>query len=339
MNRAELVKTLELLKPALAQHDTVPIFQCFTFTDGKVIAYNDALAIVAPSEVKENFGVHGATLLGILSNNKAEEVTIESEENDLVVTSGKSITRLPYKTDDEFLFEQPSKKFTAALELTQTTLEGIGLCRNTVSKDETQAALHGITVSGSYLYSCDGDAVTRFSLPKPVKGTWFIPTPTCDAILRLWKDLSVTGAKLHFNDEWVFADFDDWQIYGRVPEIKEPLKFEELVKKGMHGAPSDAGWAIPEGLDDALSRARVLADPESAKTTLKVQKSKLTLFTETHMGQVDDVLPLKGHADIEVNVSASHVQSALKNCKYVAFLERCTMFTGDDVLLLVSHMG
>lgn len=340
MNRSELVTTLELLKPALAKHDTIPIFQCFTFQEGRVTAYNDILAVSGPTECEDDFGVQGNIFLGMLSANTSEEVDLTLGKSELVIKCGKSTSKLPFRGVDEFIFEAPDgKQFDEELQITQTVIDGLKLCRETVSTDETQAALHGITIVGDCLYSCNGDAVTRVSLPVSIgKSSAFIPTPVCDAILRIWEHLEVTSATLFFSEQWICAEFSDWDVYGRLPEIKEPLNYPELVKRGLQGKKGDSN-PVPEGFDTALSRARVLADLETSKTSISVSKGKITLYTETQNGEVEDLLAFKGHADIEVNVSASHIQGALKHCDHVMFLEHCTMFEKEDTLLLVSHMS
>src|SRR5882762_6009979 len=85
MNRAELVKTLELVKPALAVTNMIPIFQCFTFTGGFVSACNDTVAIFGPADTKESFGIHGNTLLGLLSNSQAETLSLSLERDTAIL--------------------------------------------------------------------------------------------------------------------------------------------------------------------------------------------------------------------------------------------------------------
>ena len=92
MNRAELVKTLELVKPALATNNMVPIFQCFVFGMGMVEAYDDTIGIRGPCDIESEFAIHGNTLLGLLSNGKTEEASIEINGNAAILTMGKTVT-------------------------------------------------------------------------------------------------------------------------------------------------------------------------------------------------------------------------------------------------------
>jgi hypothetical protein len=148
----------------------------------------------------------------------------------------------------------------------------------------------------------------------------------------------MTKGTLQFNNEWVYANFEDWSVYGRVLEIKDPIDFENLIKKTIKTKPTMV--AVPPVFSEALSRARVLADPESQKTSLSINKSRGELLTETHMGEIRDSVPLKGHDDVTCSINASHIQRCLSHCDTFAFTEQCTILEkGSDIFMLVSNMG
>jgi DNA polymerase III sliding clamp (beta) subunit (PCNA family) len=337
MNRMYLVKTLEMIKPALATNNIVPIFQCYVFGMGCVEAYNDTIAITGPCDIEQEFAIHGNTLLGLLSNSKAEEVSFEFTKTDVSLTMGKSVSKLPYMPKENFIFEAPVIEVKKALPITENFMTALELCLNTVSTDTTQMALLGVTLHGKHLYSCDGDALTKAVIPNSMTDRVLMPTAFCEAAIKIWKSMGIIKGTLAANKEWVYMDFGDWHIYGRVLEIPKPIDFDAEITKTTKG--QKAASMVPEGLTDALSRARVLADPESQKTQIAVSKGKLRLLTETHMGQVKDEMPMKGHPDIEINVNAAHLQRALEHCEQIAFLENCTVLEAPDVLQVVSNMG
>lgn len=338
MNRKYLVDTLELIKPALAKNNTVPIFQSYCFEPGSVSAYNDTVGICGPVDHEDSFGVHGTTLLGMLSASSAEEVAIVRGDNELTLKAGKSVTKLPYDPEENFIFKEPGGKWDIQIPYTQTLHEALELCLKTVSNDETQLALHGVTIEGNHLYSCNGDTITKIKIKDGSKSRFLMPTPFCEAVVKLWSSLEMTKGILKFNKEWVHAHFEDWSVYGRVLEIKEPIDFENLIKRTVKGKP--AMVEIPDGFSEALSRARVLADPESQRTVFKIGKGKAELYTETPMGTVHDVFELRGHGDVECSINASHVQRSLDNCDLCAFTGQATLLSkGDDIFILISNMG
>lgn len=337
MKRKELVSTLELIKPALSKLDVIPMLQNFCFADKTVFASDDTLAIVGPTECEDEFAVHGATLYGLLSSSSAEEVTLKLDGTTAVFKCGKSNSKLPFSPREDFIFSEPADKWDSA-KITISIIEGIKLCLETVSSDLTQRAFNGVTINGDTLYSSNGDALTRVRLKQGVKARYLMPTAFCQAVVKIWEALGVAVGTLNFSDKWCYADFDDWRIYGQMLEVDTPPDFDGVIKKSTKGKVSTQ--ELPAGFDEALSRARVLAEPESQKTALSIAGGKMTLLTETHMGEVTDSLAMKGHPDVQANINAAYIASAIKVCDQVSFNERCAVFQkGTDVLMLVSNMN
>lgn len=338
MNRVELLKTLELIKPALATNNMVPIFQCFNFTPGSVTAYDDSIAIAGPTQVEQACGIHGSTLLGLLSSSSAEEIKLDLKQDVAVLTMGKSVSKLPTSPPSDFIFEEPTDKWKFKLPITMSFVEAMKLCLETVSSDTTQAALLGVTLESDRMYSCNSDALTRVSLKSAIKGRTLMPTAFCSAVVKLWASLEMVKGTLYVSDDWLFADFDVWGVYGRVLEVKDPIDFEALIKKTIKSkAPTQP---VPEGFAEAIARARVLADPESQKTSIEVEKGRVVLFTETHMGEIRDTVLFKDHPVMQANINASHLAKAIQACDQIGFHENCTVLEkAPDVLMLISNMS
>ena len=94
------------------------------------------------------------------------------------------------------------------------------------------------------------------------------------------------------------------------------------------------------GIQAALARARVLADPESQKTVMTVEDGKLKLNTTTYMGVIKDTLTIRGHQDVIAEVNASLVQRAIGHCSTMAIFDNCTVFReGEKILQVLSNMN
>jgi DNA polymerase III sliding clamp (beta) subunit (PCNA family) len=345
MNRADLVNTLELVGGALAANNLVPMFQCFCFDGKTVSAYSDTIGIVAPCKTTEAFAVNGSTLLGLLKNSHADEVgfTIENKQ-DITVKTGKSRFKLPYFPKEDFVFTRPKfGKDAADVAIDASFLEGMGACLMTSSRDLAQPKLLGVNLQPygkrMALYSCDGDALTRFTTKTKSSISCLMPNIFCEALVKIFKETKAEIGSLFCNEEWAYASLaTGYHIYGRLIEATDPVDYEELITKTVKGEVSFV--PVPKGLDHALSRARVVADPESAKTVMEVEQG-LRLTTETQMGLIKDVLPYqKGQEQVTANVSAAMVQRAIGLCDEMAILERCTVYRkGDFLYMVVSNMG
>lgn len=342
MLRAELVKKLELVGRALAPTNMVPIFQSFVFDGKTVAAYDDSIGIIAPCETEAAFAVHGKTLLGLLSASRAPEVSFTIAEGELVVKAGKSTFRLPYQTKEEFLFQPPDEAWDVTVDFSAEAIAGLEACLMTVGRDAaTQPALVGVWLKqAERFYSCNGDALSRFEAFPARKGSkvlvdFMMPNAFCETLVKIVDETADVAAevaasvnRVKFNKGWAKASIGGWYtIYGRLIENENPLDHEDLITKTLKGEVSYA--PIPEGLDHALSRARVVADPESKPTQLTVKDGKLHLLTDTHLGVIRDVLPFK-HPDVVALVSAELLQRAISLTSEMAIMDNCCCFSGGS---------
>jgi DNA polymerase III sliding clamp (beta) subunit (PCNA family) len=347
MNRQELVTTLEIIAPALAADESVPMFTCFCFSGKTVFGYNDRLGIVAPCKTTEAFAVNGKVLLGLLKNSHSDDVDFLIEDkHDITVKAGKSRFHLPFMPAEDFLFKAPTGKVSLEVPVDDTLLPGLEACLLTSSKDLTQEALLGVTLKPGpsktmAFYSCDGDAVTRFLLKaKAVDLEALLPNEFCEAFVRTVAETKADFVFLKIiGDEWAWVHTNTGiDIYGRLLKPDNPLDHEELITKTIKDKITFN--SVPKALDQALSRARIVADPESAKTELEVSGGKLLLHTSTHMGVVNDSMTWREHPEVKADVSAMLVQRAIGLCDEMAVLERCTAYRkGQNLFIVASNMG
>lgn len=344
MNRADTVKVLELVGRSLAKDDMVPVYQCFMFDTASVRTYSGSIGIVMPLLTDVAFAVRGVTLLGLLQNSHSADCEFKKAGDDIVIKAGKSVFKLPYFPESEFKFEEPPEMGKQSIELTDDLLSGLEACLLTVSNDATQGKFQGVCINqqGKFitLYSCNGDALTRYVTKiKSVKGPdRTMPVEFCEHLLRIFKETEANGGKLQINEDWARAYISTgYRIFGRLLEITEPFDYAGELAATLKTPPNFV--ALPEGLDRALSRARVVADPESARTVLALDGKQLTLVTTTHAGIVKDVLPME-HAPVAANVSAELIQRSTTLANEMAVFEDCTVFRhGDRLLQVLGNMG
>lgn len=344
MKRSELKNTLELVSLGLADTNLVPIFQCFCFKqDYGVLAYNDQICIAAACPINEEFAVHGKTLLGLLKNSSAENLEFKLTDNEVTIKADRSTFKLPFMPASDFLFSEPPADKMTSDHLTEDFLNGLKSCLTTVSKDQAQPALMGVSfVRRNTLFGCDGDAVTKYTLDIEAEQspTFFLPNAFCHATLHLSGAVeaeTVTGT-LALSDEWAIIDFDDdhTAIYGRLIQNDKPIDFDALIEKTVKTQPTFV--EVPAGLDEALARARVIADIETAPTVFTIEANRLKLLTDGRAGTVRDSLGMK-HPDVQATFSAEMVQRTIGLCDEICVMENCLVGRkGTKLLQVVSCM-
>ena len=346
MNRQDLVAKLEMANLALAKDALVPMLQCFQFTKKNVVATNDQVGVTIACTTEDSFAVNGKILLELLQNSRAEDVDLSLVDHDLVVKTGKSVFKLPYLPEDDFLIPGSGKTSPLfSLPITDELLTGIKACLMTASNDATQPALMGVTIhhdkKNIQFCSCDGDAVTRFTTDaKPSKHPdIMLPNGFCEALVKV---AATTGlgqnAQLVVDSGWAKASLSGGYIVrGRIIENDNPLNHDDVIKKTLKGEQKYV--KLPDTLADALSRAVVVAKAESAKTVLTVEGGKLKLLTETHMGVVRDSVPLSGHPDVTAEVSAELMQRTIAICDEIAITDRCVAYrSGETLFQIISNI-
>jgi DNA polymerase III sliding clamp (beta) subunit (PCNA family) len=338
MNREALVKKLGMVGQALAKDDLIPIFKCFAFTEENVMACNDTLAITSPCVTEQAFCVHGETLKGLLENSHSETVEFSIKDDDLIVKAGKSVFKLPWFPVEDFLWLIPSAEPKAQFNLDADFITGLEACLLTTGTDTARAALMGVQFTNGTMYSTDGDALTRF-VTNDVKHSCMLPNSFCNALIRVAKESEATKGLVVISEEWVLVELDSkFTAYGRLMVNDTPTDHEGLIKRTMKAKPEYV--KIPGNLHHALSRARVVADAESAKTVFTVEAGRLKLLTTASMGVINDALPFTGHSDVQANVSAECIQRCISLCDEMSVAENCCTFrSGSKLFILSGNLG
>lgn len=346
MDRKQLVKKLELAALALPSKDSVPVFHCFMFSGDTVRATDGDVGISIPCDLEEKFAINGKTLLGLLVNSTSVEVDFTIGGQDAEIKAGRSRWKLPFLPEEDFLFvgSKPSKK-TFFISITKDLLLGFKRCLVTAATDETKRSMMGVIINRNKtvkLYSCDGDALTRYDTKVKCSDApdVMLPNSFCEAIGKIADTTGISDKSvLYIGDEWACAEINDGhEVHGHILTVDNPLNHEDVIKKTLKGTPS---WVkLPGDLTSALSRALVLAKLESAKTTLTVEGGKLKLLTETHMGIVRDTVGLSGHPDVIADVSAEVLQRSIDICEELTITDRCVAYrAGDTLLQIIANMN
>jgi hypothetical protein len=139
--------------------------------------------------------------------------------------------------------------------------------------------------------------------------------------------------------EWVYAGGkDSHRIYGRNLG-PTTLDYDVEITKSLGENVSVGMVAIPDRLlDEALTRARIVADIETANTSLIIDKKEMLIQTLTPFGDVFDSMKVN-HPNIEINVNAKLIQTSMQGCDKFKLTPNSSVFVGDKILRLVANIG
>lgn len=338
MNRKELVKKLELLKPALSE-ELSAIFGCYMFQKHSITTWNGSnLSITADFEWDgESFAVNGKTLLGLLQNSNSEEIELAFNETEVEINAGKHQFTLPVLYKKAFIMPEVELGRSDHLTINEGFLHHLKIVRSTSATDHTLPALMGICfdLENGRIYSSEGDVITRAECESRKHGGKHTAANSFwDAALKLSDELG--DGTLEFHQDWAVAKFTGCTVFGRT--INSTVDFAKLIDKTLKGKTIEY-TDLPDGFGEALARARVLTDAESKPTYLQVEDGTLYISAEGSYGQLGDELPFKGHPNTEsIGVHAQLLERALKFCDRMAIRPNCTVYSnGTTIFHLIGN--
>lgn len=340
MDRKMLLEKLEVVAPALARSEFVPIMTHFWFTGTHVIAYDDTVGISLPLKTDFRGAVPGSILLNLLKNSRGKLVEFKTDTKESKVfihvgkkKSSKSKFKLALLPPEEFLFKFP-KKLGKVSVVTDKFVEAIDWCLSSVGDDTSTPDQLGVTlVFGKdrvELYSTN-DATLCHAVWKgkcrAVTARLILSTAFC----RL---LSATASKridISFSEDGVLADLgkSGIRIFGRLVNSDRPLDFNEVMEQHYTKKIASKLVTIPDRMMGIIDRAMVVTESynDPGFTKISIESSKGSFISTTSRGVVRDVVKFKiKHPDSEIIVDPKLLKPMLKMCDKMLITDSCIIF-------------
>ena len=342
MEREELLKVLNLVKPALSDKDIIPIFCHFCFDGERVVAYNDVIGIEHPCDIDIKGAVRGSLFLSLLDRSSGSMADIKQKrkgEVELTVSVDKH--KLPIISPDHFLFEFPDSKPIRKVRLNGSYVTAIERCLLSINETSSQAEQMGITLivgEDPVCFSTDAVSLTQFIIDASVKGkdiTVLLPLEFCKAFLSLAGEFGVVEADdvfLLIGEDFAVVDFGDGcRIFTRLIGA-EPLDYLEVIDSNCGEVDDDDFIPLPSGFKEALDKSTLYFNSTvNAKCRFTVAKNRLSISTTTDSyGEQNASLPLKQkHADISIALNPNLVYRAIDYSTCMVLLDRCLVLRDD----------
>lgn len=253
IEKAEFVKSLERVSPALGTNVLVPAFQCFIFSKGHVTVTDGVMVIrtkcVGGGEDLD-CTVPGPQFLGLLKGMGGKTISVEEVDDNVVVKSARGSIKGTFatvaKTDP---LEVPKCEMFTSDDNYKRLLDGLNFCRYSVSKDETTGPRCGVRVEGNKVYSTDKYRIARYDIKKEqIPGSITIPLKFVNVLLKYKKEIRMMG--IYMDIHLVVQLEDDTVLFSTL------LEGEYKSLEGFF--PSDDAKftkiAFPEDLNPVLER-------------------------------------------------------------------------------------
>ncbi len=266
IDRATLVSQLEMVSPGLSARDIIEQSQCYVFTDGHVITYNDEIACSHPTDTDIEGAVVSSELLKLLHNIHKDELTLRVEKGELHILrkGGRSKIRM----EEQILLPYDSvEKPKRWKPLPKDFLEAIRVARTCTSKDQSQFALTCLLFTKQYIDGCDRFQACRYTIDLPIKRSFLIRRESIGYIATMEvSEMSETKDWVHFrNDSGLVLSCR------RYANVDDFLSIDDIIRK------EGKKLVLPKGLRRSIQNGRIFAesDPGSdcrVQVTLKADK-------------------------------------------------------------------
>ena len=109
--REEMLAALELVEPAIARADTIEEMAHVWFSGATITAGNDeGLGIQVPYKAEFKGGIRGALLIGLLTNSRAKEISLEPAGKGSMMLKASAKVELSLLPMEKCLVETPNLK-------------------------------------------------------------------------------------------------------------------------------------------------------------------------------------------------------------------------------------
>lgn len=338
--RQELLEALTTAKPALATKEIVEEC-CCAFFDGKALTtFNDTLGIRVPFKSPFTGGVRGSLLIGMLSNSRAKDVTVEPlTDGNALFKAGRTLLKLSLLPLEQAVYEIPKLKgdgfcpdsaFWLALERVC-----VALGSNLTAPEQLGVSI-APTRAGLNFYATDASTLCETSVEADwpqLKERITVPSVFIEQLLKI-KD---GKTKLHLTGGAISAvNKEGVMVFSRLVSVPKPSDFEKTINDCLKGVKF---FSIPRRLPLALERASVLLSTESnVSLTMEIMDDQLQLRAKTSLGDLKDTIGLEeANGNIQCRTNPDLVKRALEYSVDIALSEQVILLQSKGFRYVVSN--
>jgi DNA polymerase III sliding clamp (beta) subunit (PCNA family) len=347
--RRLLLNRLKVVAPAVATNEIVPVLTHVCFSDGKLLAYNERIAISTPRSSAFRGCIPGALLTDLLRNSRAALVDLAAEGAKVAVILGKSTAKLPMQPVEEFtnIFAMPSMppKQNALNGIAGKFFSGIEHCLQSVEENSTVPDKLGVTVIPNgkevELIATNSITLNRATVPLPadngIEQRVILATDFCREMLHLAKQARVI--RLAIENEHALFSADDTLLFGKLIVTDQPLDYDRAVANNLPRHYRKQLVPIPRQFAALLRRLVLISNVGyEPHTEISIADGVATFRVKSRLGEITETLALRGHPDVKARVQMSNLHQgyAALAPEKILFTERCVILARGDLLRLVS---
>lgn len=324
MNKTELQKALEIVKPGLGRKEMIEQSMSFAFTRGRVVTYNDEISISHP--VDDSLGVEGVVqaeeLYQLLGKLEQDEIEITVEKNEIVLKAGRVKARFTLEREIKLPLEEIGK-ISEWKKLPGDFLRHVKFAMMCCSQDMTKPVLTCVHVrEDGFIEGSDSFRIVRCLGKIMPVNSFLIPAISVVQLIKLKPTEIAEGSGwMHFQTDEktmlscrVFDDtFPDCSIHMEVEGI--PIVF-------------------PKTIDKVLDRAVVFASREKIldeSVTITLENNRLKVESKSDSSRFEEEMNFKHDGDlITFDITPSFLKDIVLETSNCTVGKDRLKFEGED---------
>lgn len=289
IEKNELKKALEIVKPGLANKEIVEQTTSFAFIDGKVVTYNDEISISHPVKGLEVGGaIKAEELYSFLSKVKKDTIDVVIEDERVLLKSGRAKAGFLLEAEVSLpLDEEIAKKGKWKL-LPKNFLEALSFAAQSCSKNMSDPKLTcaHINENGS-IEATDNYRIVKYKVDgeMPLSST-LIPATSAVEVVKL------NPNKVSKGDGWIHFKNKDQTIISCRVFNETFVDIDSIISvKG-----EKIKIKLPGNLENVLDTAHIFAKRKSVldeSVEIKITNKKIIVSSESETAEFSESIPLK----------------------------------------------
>lgn len=287
INKSELQKALEIVKPGLANKELIEQSTSFAFMGNKVVTYNDDISISHPIPGLELTGaVKADKLYQLLGKLKEEEITVTVNESEITLRSGRAKAGLVLQQEIKLPLEEEIAYAEKWKKLPDLFISAVATAMSACSKDNSRPVLTCVHIrKDGAIEASDSLRIMKLQLPKEMPlDNFLLPSSAASTVVSLKPTYIAKG------NGWVHFKTDAGTVLScRIFADKFPETEKWLDVKGTR-------IKFPSEIMSVLERANVFAKRDhmlDETLAITLENKRIKIRGEAEDGWFEETADLK----------------------------------------------
>lgn len=202
VNRADFLAALESCKPGLSPKGIIEQSNCYVFTKGRVVTYNENVSCRCPSGLPKEFtgAVLATPLLSVLHKLKTEDVYVKKHGETMVVSGGRDKARIRFQAEVKLPYTNVDQPTTWD-ELPEDFTQAVSIVQACAGKDTEKLFLTCVNLHPKRIEACDDYQLTRYRIKTGLKKAFMVKRDSIKHVIPFdMTEISESLTWVHFRN-------------------------------------------------------------------------------------------------------------------------------------------